>query len=539
MLLWTLLWGCSPAPDTPPGGASDAVEHLVRASVAMRGLRPREADVQAVRDDAEQLPIVLRSWLDDDAFGAAVRDHHAETLHLRGHVVGKLPAVGPLQGVPSSQLDAALDEAPLRLVDDIVRSGRPYTEIVTTDRTFTNDLTAVAHGLPYDASGPEWQSVAWPDGRPAAGLLADTAVLQRYQSSLSNHHRGRGALVLSAFLCDGVLESSVEAGEPPEIGEPLEDRVRTDPACTRCHASLDPVSSAFWGFDRYILSKDVNLAYQRGCPEGAPCYPLPFWRPEEAGQHVEAGMPDPSLKGVAVDGLEGLGRALAADPSFATCTARRFHGWHTGRHPRDVPDDVADELAEVLVNHGFDARELVVASLLHDDFQAAPARSVRPEELARTIEALTGYTWEGELGAAVGTVDLATNAEHGFRALLGGTDGWDLLDPTRTSTPSQALALEWLAHEAAAHAVEVESALPPGARHLFAVAPPAEVDESSARAQLVHLHEVVLQQFLAPDSADIDAAYELLRTLEGQLPSDQAWAGVLAALLQHDRMVIL
>jgi hypothetical protein len=501
-------------------------------------LRPEPEAVAAVRADPEVLPAVLRGWLHDDAFGEALRDQHAETLHLRGHIVGKLPAVGPLEGVDSYALDVALDEAPLHLIDDIVRSGRPYTEIVTTDRTFTNELTAIVHGLPYDPSGPEWQATTWTDGRPAAGLLSDTAVLQRYQSSLSNHHRGRGALTLWALLCDGVLEASVEAGEPPEIDEPAEDRVRTDPTCSRCHAALDPVSSAFFGFDRYILFKDVNLAYQRGCPEGAPCYPLPFWRGDEVDDWQAVDMPAPALRGVPVDGLAGLGQAIAEAPDFATCTAKRFHGWHTGRHPRDVSDEVAEELAEVLVDSGFDARELVIASLLHDELRSGPPRSVRPEELARSLEALTGYRWEADIGPSVGTVPLAASTEHGFRALLGGTDGWDLLDPTRTSTPAQALVLEWMAREAATHAVTTEQLLPAGQRSLFAVAGPGATGDNEARRQLVHLYDRVLQLRLDTHDDEIDAALELLRSLESDRPSEEAWAEVLAALFQHDRMVL-
>lgn len=536
--LLTMLWACAPS-DEPPAPTPDAVDHLVRASVAVRGLRPTPDEVAAVRTDPDALEAVVDAWLDSDAFGAAVRDQHAEMLHLRGHVTGKLPAVGPLEGVPSKDLDHALDEAPLKLVEDIVRSGRPYTELLTTERTFTNALGAVVHGLPYDPEGAEWQATTWADGRPAAGLLADTAVLQRYQSSLSNHHRGRGALVLSAFLCDGVLEASVDAGTPPEIDEPSEDRTLTDPLCSSCHATLDPVSSAFFGFDRYILAKDVSAAYAAGCPDGAPCFPLPMWRPDDEGSWADVGMPAPAFRGVPAPDLEALGRDLAASRDFATCAARRFHGWHTGRAYRDVPDDVADTLADVLVDSGYDARALVKASVLSEAFAEAPPRSVRPEELARTVEALTGYRWEADLGPRLGTVGLATDAEHGMRGLLGGTDGWDLLDPTRTSTASQALALEWLAREAAHHVVTTELALPRSQRSLFTVADPGPTDDALARAQLVHLHDALLQWSLPDDAPAIDDALALLRTLEAATDPVTAWEGVVAALLQHDRMVIL
>lgn len=537
--LLTMLWACAPADPPADGAPPDAVDHLIRASVAVRGLRPDEAEVAAVRADPGALEGLVDAWLDSDAFGAAVRDQHAEMLHLRGHVTGKLPAIGPLDGVPTKDLDHALDEAPLMLVEDIVRSGRPYTEVLTTDRTFTNALTAVVHGLPYDPDGPEWQAATWSDGRPAAGLLADTAVLQRYQSSLSNHHRGRGALVLSAFLCDGVLEASVDAGVPPEIDDPAEDRTLTDPQCARCHASLDPIASAFFGFDRYILAKDVTAAYAAGCPDGAPCFPLPMWRPDDEGAWADVGMPAPAFRGRAAADLEGLAATLAATDDFATCAARRFHGWHTGRAYRDVPDDVAAELASVFVASGHDARALVKASVLSEAFAEAPARSVRPEEIARTVEALTGYAWQADLGPRLGTIGLATDAEHGLRGLLGGTDGWDLLDPTRTSTASQALALDWLAREAAHHVVATEAAQPRVARRLFTVVDPGPAAEADTRAQLVRLHDVILQWRPADDDPAIDDALALFEAVTDASDAATAWEAVVAALLQHDRMVVL
>jgi len=537
-MLLALLVLSACAPETDPGtvvATSPTADHLYRASLALRGIPPLPPEMATVRRHPDQLETVVRGMLDDERFAEGVRDHHALTLQLRGHIVGSMPPLGPLAGFATSDIDARLAEAPLHLVADIVTTGRPYTEILTTDRTFVDPVNAIVHGLPHDPDGPEWQPAVWSDGRPTAGLLSDTAVLQRYQSSLSNHHRARAAMVLSELMCSELLAQTVDVAQ---IGEPDQDIVRTDPACMSCHAALDPMASAFWGFDRYILAKNVTEAYQRGCPEGAPCYPLPFYRPDQLGGHEVVDMPPPAWKGVAVDGIEGLGQTLAADRDFAVCTARRFHGWHTGRAWWDVDDDVADELADVLVGADYDARELVVASVLHDDFVAAPRRVIRPGEYARTLEALTGFRWSLDAGERVGTVDLATSAKHGFRTLLGGTDGWDVLAPARTPTPSATLARESLALEAAASAVQRALQRTPDARTLFAVAPPGPMTDEVARGQLVHLHDIVLGLVVAPDDPAIDEALDLLRTLEATSDPITAWAWMLATLLQHDRLVL-
>jgi len=522
----------APMPDAP--GAVDAT-HLYRAAIAMRGAPPSAQDLAAYRADPTQLEPILRSYLSDPGFAAAVRDQHAETLKLRGHIVGKVPATGPLDGVSSAQLDIDIDEMPLYLASDIVTSGRPYTELLTTELTFTNEATSIVHGLSYDPDGPTWQPAPWTDGRPAAGILSDTAILQRYQSSLSNHHRGRAAVVLSSVMCSEVLESTLDV-VPPQIGEPSQDIVRTDPSCSGCHAALDPVASAFSGFDPYILRTDILDAYRAGCPEGAPCYPLDFFDTEASGDWAAFDMPAPAWKGVPVDGLAGLGQALAADPDFAECTARRFHGWHTGRDPWAVPDAVAQELADVLVEHSFDARELVVASLLHEDFATAPRRPIRPEEMARSVHAITGYRWTRDLNGAV--LDLPTSSRVGYRTLLGGTDGWDVLEPARTPTPSAVLAREALAVRAGIHAVKRARDRAPAERTLFTVAAPGPMSDDLARKQLVVLHELVLAMTLDDDDPAIDDALELLRALEAVDDAETAWAWVLSALLQHDRLVL-
>jgi len=537
-LLPLILLAC--APDPPDrSDALVASDHLFRASMAVRGVPPSREELAALRGAPADLEAIVRGLLEDPRFEDTVRDHHADAFQLRSHIVGKLPALGPLAGVPESQLDHSLDEAPLHLVADIVASGRPYTEIVTTDRTFVDALTAEVHGLPYDPSGPTWQATTWADGRPTAGLLSDTAILQRYQSSISNHHRGRAAVVLAELVCSGLLETTTELGIPPQIGEPDESIVRTDPACSGCHATLDPIASAFSGFDRYILAKDVTAAYQDDCVEEAHCYPLAFFDPTELDYWEQVGMPAPAWKGRAVEGLEGLGQAIAADPAFAECTARRFHGWHTGRDPADVPVEVAQELADVLVAADYDARELVVASVLHDDFVNSPRRPIRPGELARTVEALTGYRWKARLGMPTGTVDLATSAKHGFRTLLGGTDGWDTLDPARTPTPSQVMSVEALALEAGHHAVQRALERDASERTLFTVAAPGPMADATAREQLVELHEVILALDPDVDSPAIDDALALLRELEAQADDPTiAWGWMVAALLQHPRLVL-
>ena len=538
MALLLAILACSPP--APEGSAIDqaAADHAIRASLAIRGVRPSVDELTAVAHDPDQLEPLVRAWLDDPRFADTVRDQHAFHLGLRTANIGKLPPIGPLAGEDLGAIARSLDEAPLHLIADVVTSGHPYREVLTTADTMANPITAAAHGLVYDPSGPEWQRTPWTDGRPAAGVLADTAFNQRYMSSNTNFHRARAAAAMATFLCRDLLDAAT-----PTLLDPAsaEDAVQEDPACLACHQSLDPVASAFWGLHPYILSSDVQEAYDDGCPPGAPCLPLPFW--DDAASHGwEAHqLPHPGWRGAEVDGLEGLARAFVNDPDFDRCTARRFHAWHTGRDVDEIPAERVSELTEVLHAHGGDVRELVVASVLHDDLRTAPHRLLRPEELARTVEALTGFRWEGDPDAegcvvgCYGLVDLAESDAHGFRTLMGGVDGWDIRTPASGPSPTHALAIDWLATEAAHHVVLTDAALPPAERHLLRQVDPTVPPRPEAlRAQLAHLHAAILGE-LQPDLGPTEALYRAVASDQG--PS-AAWEAVIAAMLGDHRVVL-
>lgn len=537
-----LLLACRQDPAPPPAVPAATVDHTVRASLAVRGVRPTVAELEAVARQPAALEALVRGWLDDPAFAESVRDQHAFHLGLRTANIGKVPPLGPVSGYDLGDLAHSLDEAPLYLIADIVTSGRPYAEVLTTADTMADPITAAVHGLAYDPSGPEWQRTPWTDGRPAAGILSDTAFNQRYMSSNTNFHRSRAAAGLATFLCQDLLAAST-----PTLFDPVgaEDAVREDPQCLACHQALDPAASAFWGLHPYILSSWVLESYRGGCPDDGFCYPLPFWDGAEKDDWQTHDLKEPAWGGEPVDGLAGLARAWTEDPAFDRCTARRFHAWHTGRHVDDVPDEVVAELTEVLRAHDGDVRELVVASVLHDDLVEAPRRLLRPEELARTVERLTGYRWEGDPdavgGACVvgcyGMVDLARSDAHGFRTLLGGVDGWDVLEPADAPNPTHALATDWLAVEAAAHVVATDPTLPEPKLFVH-VDPTGSAGPDKVRDQLAHLHAAILGELLPPDAAEVQRTEQLFRAVEAEEGPAGAWQAVVAAMLRDHRVVL-
>jgi hypothetical protein len=510
-----------------------AVDRLVRASMALRGVRPAVAEMERVAAEPGDVDEVARGWLSDPRVGDTVRDLHAEELLVRIDAQPHPPAIDALAGFDLGAIAASLDEEPLRAIADVVTSGRPYTDILTGTTAMTDPIVAAAYGLTHDGDGPEWQRAWWTDGRPEAGVLASTTLWQRHMSSDTNHHRGRASLVASTFLCDDV-ESRSNAGivEPADA----EVAVREDPACTVCHAVLDPLASTFAGVRRYVLPGETAEAIALGCPPDLSwaCYPITLWDPELAD--LDATLPPPALYGTPVAGLEELGRAITEDPRFPECTARRFFGYLARVAPADVEPEVASALAAVFVATGYDARELLLAAALHDRFSPdrAPVIQARPEQLARTVEALTGYRWRMTPSAAWGGVDLATTDAYGFRSLMGGVDGWDVVDPEPRPLPTRELAIRWLAEEAASFVVDHDATGSSAARTLLR---DGVVDQRGAvRDQIGHLHFAVLGERAKADV--LDDTWDLWNGAFARSGrADHAWKVVVAALLQDDRLV--
>ena len=172
-----------------------ADDHLIRASMAIRGTRPSASDLDIARDHPEHIPVLIDTYLEDPRFGETIKDWAAEQFLLRTDVLDALPAVGPLEGHTLSEMYEATSESPLRLVEEVVMDDHPLTTIVTADWVWTNEAHRKIYGLAYDPAGPAWQRSTWSDGRPVAGLLSDSEMWRRYESAGSNFHRLRANVV--------------------------------------------------------------------------------------------------------------------------------------------------------------------------------------------------------------------------------------------------------------------------------------------------------------------------------------------------------
>lgn len=583
-----------PVPATTPSssGATDAtvtltplepVDQLVRVSMALRGVRPSVDEMERVRADPTALEALVDDYLASESFLGKIRDLHAETYLLGDDLEIQIPNIGELAGQSTLDVYESQLMEPLKLVEHVVANDLPYTEIVTADYMFADEIVARIYGVDHDPEGPEWQMSQWADGRPLAGVLSSGKMWRRWTSNGSNFQRARANMVADKFLCSGFdgRDVLVLGGVDVSDEHAVSEAVLTVPECVSCHQTLDPLAGYFWGFMDILDSAAITVAHGDDCrafdyTDGAEpmhghnqtsefmCYPVRQYSAFAENDWEQWGLREPGYFGEPAASLEQVGELIAADPRFAQCTARRFFGFFDQVDPSDVPIEVAVELQAGFVGSGFNARQLARDAVLRPEFLSLATsevqtevdtvvglKIVRPEEYASAVEALTGYRWLG-IGDADdcntdklretrcwGAVDLNRSDVYGFRAMAGGIDSMFVTVPLRSATAVKLIAQGMYAADAAAFVVEHDLGAPVDERRLLTTASADATDEATVRAQLAELQAVILAQFVAPDDALLDPAYDLwvaAAAQPGATPAD-AWVVTLSAMLQDPRFL--
>jgi hypothetical protein len=542
--------------DTDPVIYLSPTEHLTRASLALRGLRPERDELEAVAEDPNWVEAIIDYYLTTDAIGPMIRELHEEALLTGVDPViypAGFPAIGALAGRDLQAINSSVVQAPARLIEHVVLQERPYSEIVTADYTLADDNVATVWGLAYDAGGPTWQETRYPDSRPHAGILSDSFLFTRHSTTYSNKSRGRANAISRALLCYDFLSREIPIDSTIDLADPaaVANAVEQNPACVSCHQTLDPLAAYFSTFYPIYVPSDLDG------------YPFSSYAPAFT-QVFRA--TNPGYFGVARGDLRELGASIAEDPRFSLCAAKRFYSHLAQVDLSEVPDTLASELQGVLIDSGMNAKALLKAVVMSEAFRVSHPRHdapdelaestrglkrIRPSALARSIEQLTGFRWKTRLpidigtGGQVGEVDLMDDSFFGFEVLAGGIDGVSVTRPSTTTSATVTLVAENLAAHAAEHVVRADFAEPDaGKRRLLTLVSNTATEEATVRAQLVDLSLVLYGELLEPSDASISDALTLFTTTLG--PSsvaatprqvERAWQLTLFAMLQDPRFL--
>lgn len=578
LLVVSLSYGCSCDEQTIADlELRPASEQLLRASMALRGVRPSLDEFQQVENNPDALGGIIDTWLSGEAFGQTIRDMHAEQLKFRSDLFDDLPPpIGALNYSNQYDVIEAVYEGPLVLVEDIVRSGQPYTEIVTSRTLRTNSVGADLWGAAFDTNGAKWQSYTPTDGRPAWGILSDNAMWLRHVSNGGNYQRARANSVAEALLCESFLTRDIPLGDDIDLSDDnaVSEALYNQPECIACHQSLDPLGGFLSGFLSRAPAGDLALLNSTNCTpiadmdlgninspreiiDGAFCYPLEMWLgslelPDEfqdlnpLNQWEQVGLRAPGYYGMGTDQSK-LGSYIAEDPRFLACTVKRFYSYLTQTNMETMPLQTQGELLKVFKESGLDARELAKAVVLSDPFRAkaledgrdiVSLQSIRPEQYARFIEDLTGFRWIVDVDGATGTgncqtaactgeADMAQSDIFGFRLMAGGMDGVKSLAPTHTVIPTKVLVMARYAAEAAGYVVDENFS------SLLTQVTAETTDETAIRNQLQELHQRILGESVLADSESVSETYELFESsLSNNGNAERAWKVVLNAMFQ-------
>ena len=527
---------------------------LVRVSMALRGIRPSTADLAQVRADPDSLQSLAEAYAESEDFVATAEDLFAEVLRMRSIELRLPNAIRGTDVVIGSQQDVrhALAEEPLRIVGEVVRQDMPLTTLVTADWTVLDDVSSeIWADHDYDTALGGVQVVSYTDGRPAAGILSTNSFLLRHDSDGANFNRGRSSILSEALLCDSYSNRDIPISGALADPEDVAEAINTDPACVACHQSVDPIAATFFSLRNTLSTNQITSAYDRGCedlPRNQTCYPVSMYFAEYAGYWQEADMRAPGYFGADAGDLQDVGSHIAEDPRFSSCMARRFAAYLTQRPTEAVPAEEVATLQQVLLDSDMSARALAVAVVTHPSFLAESVHSdtgteptdlqiIRPEQLDRMVEDLTGLRLEAAVTLNVGDIPLMADDVLGFRAMSGGIDGATVTLPTHQPTPTKLLTMAALAEVGAGHVVEQDLAASSGDRRLLMTVDRTTTDEATVREELVHLHGRIFGMEVGANSSDVDDALALWQAVADADSPELAWKTVIAAMLQSPEVL--
>lgn len=533
-LVLLLPLGCAPDPaPTPARGTPytllEGAPLARRISLDLRGVSPTLEELARAGEDGG-VDALVDAWLEDPSFEEHLVDVFAEGWLLR---VDELRVETDEFGVTDDAyaFTRAFGDEPARLMARVAAEDRPWSEVVTADWTMANATLAamvpVTFTDPSDTS--EWKEARYTDGRPAGGVLMTSGLWMRYHTTLFNYNRARASVLARYLLCYDFLARPVSfSGVTGSSGEELQEATRTQPGCVSCHAGLDPLASALFGFWPYEDKDGVELV--RYHPE------------RERYGEAQMGLA-PAYFGTPVDAASQLGPLVAADPRFETCVVERTATWLWGRSPGADELGALTELRAAFADGELRYKALVRAVVATETYRASgltdaatdeeraratTLRHLTPTTLASTVEDLTGFRWTYD------GWDLMDSDEIGYRVLLGGADGLTVRTPTYDPTVSRSLTVRRLAEAAADHAVARDLRAPPAERRLVGttVEDPAVLEAGSAEldAELTAVHTRVLGR--APteeERAELETFFVDAQAAGG---AHAAWVGVVSLLMR-------
>ena len=336
---------------------------LRRMSLGVRATLPTLEEYAQVQQDTVDWETIIDNLLDSPEYQEHLVYRFGDLWHTR---VNAFDIVADDFNLDSYEwwfpFGRTIGEEPLRLMAHIAANDLPWTEIVTSDIVLANDLLTTIFPVEYvDGTIPDtlstdnlstWKEARYTDGRPPVGILSTNGLWWRYPTDAFNMNRTRAAMLTKMLLCDDYLTRPIDFSASDDILENTETAIKEDPSCLTCHASLDPLSSAMFGFWWIERFNPLEATY---------------YHPERELMGMEMMGVAPAWFGQPVLGFAEVGELIAQDLRFSQCTITQSLEMLYQRKVRatDFPQ-ISDIQQDFSVT--FNYKEIWKAILLSDEY---------------------------------------------------------------------------------------------------------------------------------------------------------------------------
>ncbi len=205
----------------------------------------------------------------------------------------------------------AMREETLRLLEEIALApDGDYRRVFDAPFTFVNRELGQLYGLP--APGDGFARADLPADGLRLGLLGHASFLATNAHEATTSPTRRGKFMREVLLCHEIpapppdVDASLPEERPGAGPRTMRERLagHNAPACTACHARMDPIGLAFENFDA-----------------------LGTFRARDAGQAIDA---SGDLDGQAFAGPRELAALLRSHPDVETCLVRGLYRYALG-----------------------------------------------------------------------------------------------------------------------------------------------------------------------------------------------------------------
>lgn len=545
---------------------------LRQAQLQLSGTLPSaDALDQVTLGGEEALRDIVAGLLEEDAFYEQLKrwynDHLLTDKYLRNEDAlnlldpNRYPNRKFYEALPEDSEDRQLARrftnpsvarAPLELIAHVVRSDKPFTEILTADYMVANPYVAQVYGIEDIEFDDPADETEWRVGRipelAHAGLLTDPMFLNRFPTTDTNLNRHRSRMVWLFFLATDILKKAERPVDPTQFEG--HNPTMNDPQCAVCHEQVDPLAGVFRNWNG-----QGRLVEDAEWPESL--------RPPGFGDEVLPPSEYPRA-------LQWAATRIVADERFAIAAVQVIYEGLIGRPPMSNPTDQTDprfeaqlafynleqaflrDLGDTFVASGYKLKAIIPDIIMSPFYRAqgadgltdeesgvldplGAARLLTPEELHQRIIAVTGFPWKRRVGDRD---PLINNNE--MQAFYGGIDSDGIT--RRITEPNGIMANIGLrmAAEMGCLLAPRELGTDPNLRQLLpyveaSFTPEDEngfaIDEAQAaiRDNIRYLHYRILGELLPTDHPEIEASFQLFMSVwrEGR-------TGVAQGLLPRD-----